>query len=82
MVDGVVQGEQGGLLAAAGGGGGGEAAVGLVGRLALRAQAAEGVDELLQLAGDVAEPGRGAEDVGVGVTDGSAQVATDTPREN
>jgi hypothetical protein len=50
-------------------GGGDEPAVDLVGELALRPQAAEGVDELLELGGDVTEAGRCAEDNGVGPLD-------------
>jgi hypothetical protein len=52
-----------------GGCGGDEAAVDLVGELALGPEPAEGVDELLELRGDVAEASGGAEEDGVGPLD-------------
>ena len=58
MVDRVVEREQRGLLAAVVGLRGGEAGVHLVGELALAPLRAEGVEVLLELAGDVAEAGR------------------------
>jgi hypothetical protein len=49
VVDGVVEGEKRRLVAGVGGRGGDEAAVDLVGEPALCPEAAEGVDELLEL---------------------------------
>src|SRR2546429_3966567 len=69
VMHGVVQSEDGRLLAAVRGTGGGEAAVDLVCGLPLHPGAAERVDELLELAGDVAETGRRAEDHRVGPED-------------
>src|SRR5260221_14044923 len=69
VMHGAVQGEDGRLLATVRGAGRGEAAVDLVCEPPLRPWAAERVDELLELAGDVAEAGRRAEDHRVGPED-------------
>src|SRR6266851_10348911 len=69
VMHGVVQSEDGRLLATVRGTGCGEAAVDLVCELSLHPGAAERVDELLELAGDVAEAGRRAEDHRVGPED-------------
>jgi hypothetical protein len=69
VMHGVVEGEDGRLLATVRGTGCGEAAVDLVCELTLHPGAAERVDELFELAGDVAEAGRRAEDHRVGPED-------------
>src|SRR5229473_3243259 len=69
VMHGVVQSEDGRLLATVRGTGCGEAAVDLVYELPLRPWAADRVDELFELAGDVAEAGRRAEDHRVGPED-------------
>src|SRR5712691_2192421 len=69
VMHGVVQSEDGRLLATVRGTGCGEATVDLVCELPLHPRAAERVDELFELAGDVAEAGRRAEDHRVGPED-------------
>ena len=69
VVDRVVERQQRRLLAAVVGLRGGEPGVHLVGELALAPLRSEGVEVLLELAGDVAEAGRRAEQHGVGPHD-------------